>query len=184
MKNDDVALLNDEVEEQIKRATLLYEYAKSQYDNYLNRLQLLEEKGIKVFGSISIVVTALVLIVRYGANLVMQSLHLHFFLSIAIIVSGGLTFVGLCSCWSFVFRSVVLIDKPKMPVQDIEAVFLSNTRPDALFSMSNLYMQACQKIEEIHDEKAFLIGKSFQEMQFTGWCFITFVILIAYLKMG
>lgn len=177
-------LLQEEAEERIERATLLFDYAKEQYNQYLDRLHLLEEKGLKVFGSISVVVTALILIARFGANLILTSIKTHSFLGVAAFVFGVLTFVGLCSCWSFVFRAVVLINKPKMPVQDIDEVFLENTRDDSLFSMSKLYIDAAKKIEEIHDEKAFLIGKSFDEMQFTGWCFVIFVIIIAYIKMG
>lgn len=184
MESNDPDLLKEEAEERIERATLLLDYAKEQYNQYLDRLHLLEEKGLKVFGSISVIVTALILIARFGANLILTSIKTHSYLGVAAFVFGVLTFVGLCSCWSFVFRAVVLINKPKMPVQDIDEVFLENTRDDSQFSMSKLYIDAAKKIEQIHDEKAFLIGKSFDEMQFTGWCFVIFVIIIAYIKMG
>lgn len=184
MEMNEQSFSREDAEERIERATLLLDYSKEQYNQYLDRLHLLEEKGLKVFGSISVVVTALVLIARFGANLILSSIKLHSNLGIAAFVFGVLTFVGLCSCWSFVFRAVVLINKPKMPVKDVEAVFLENTRDDSQFSMSKLYIDAAKNIEEIHDEKAFLIGKSFDEMQFTGWCFVIFVIIIAYIKMG
>ncbi|WP_058708528.1 hypothetical protein [Pantoea stewartii] len=181
----EVLYINQEdTEERIERATLLYSYAKEQYDQYLDRLHLLEEKGLKVFGSISVIFTVLVLIARFGANLILTAIKTHTCMGVAACVFGALTFIGICSCWSFVFRAVVLINKPKMPVEGIQSVFFNNTRDDALYSISSLYIEAAKKIEDIHDDKALLIGKSFSEMQFTGWCFIIFVIIIAYIKMG
>ncbi|CCG87520.1 hypothetical protein [Erwinia piriflorinigrans] len=44
--------------------------------------------------------------------------------------------------------------------------------------------EASGGIENIHDKKAYLIGKSFEEMQFTGWSFVVFVIIVAVLKIG
>lgn len=184
MENEDSTFSQEEIEERIERAKLLYEYSKEQYEQYLNRLRLLEEKGLKVFGTISVIVTALVLIARFGADSILISIKIHPYPGVAALVCGVLTFIGLCSSWSFVFRAVVLINKPKMPVEGIDRVFFLNTRDDSLYSLAQLYIDASKKIEEIHDDKAFLIGKSFEDMEFTGWCFVLFVIIITYIKMG
>lgn len=181
----EIQLLKEEQDERIERAELLYEYQTAQYKDYLDRLHLLEEKGLKVFGSISVVVTALVLIVRFGANVIIKSAENHPALYVFAFVTAGLTFVGLCSSWAFVFRSVVLIDKPKLTVDNgIDEVFMRHTRDQSLVGMADMYAKASKKIEKIHNEKAYLIGKSFEEMQFTGWSFVIFVIIIAFIKIG
>ena len=73
---------------------------------------------------------------------------------------------------------MILINKPKPPVSNgVDVVFMRYNRDESLVSIAARYAEASGEIENIHDEKAYLIGKSFEEMQFTGWSFVVFVIL-------
>jgi len=141
-QNENSNFSQEEVEETIERAKLLYDYFKEPYEQYLERLRLSEEKGLKVFGSISVIVTALILIARFGADLILSAIKNHPYPGVAALVCGAVTFIGLCSSWSFVFRAVVLINQPTMSVEGIDRVIFLNTRDDSLYSMAQLYSDA------------------------------------------
>ncbi len=165
-------------EELLERSKLYFEYQADQYAAALDRIRKLEEKGLKVFASLSVIVTAFILIIRFTAALVLNQKFVV--LNIATCAAGFLTFLCLCSAWSFVFRAVLLKDIPKMPTshQRMESVFLENPRDSTYIGLAKYYAKATLQIEVTHGDKAKLIGFSFREMAFTAWGFLVFVALV------
>lgn len=164
-------------EERIARAKMYYEYQEAQHKSALERMRHLEEKGLKVFGSLSVIVTAFVLLIRFASDFFMT--HKGSVLVSFTIIFGCLTFLSLCSAWSLMFRAVLLVNIPKLPVtpEQMDPIFLDNTRDSSYAGLSKLHAQATQEIELAHGEKAKLVGLSFRDMAFTGWFFLIFVIL-------
>ncbi|MGO2158471.1 MAG: hypothetical protein ACTH5V_22115 [Serratia proteamaculans] len=171
-------LENSIAEELLERSKLYFEYQADQYASALDRIRKLEEKGLKVFASLSVIVTAFILIIRFTAALVLNQKFVV--LNIATCVAGFLTFLFLCSAWSFIFRAVLLKDIPKMPTnhQKMESVFLDNPRDSTYIGLAKHYSKATLQIEATHGDKAKLIGLSFREMAFTAWGFLVFVMLV------
>lgn len=172
-------ILEDAIaEELLERSKLYFEYQADQYAAALDRIRKLEEKGLKVFASLSVIVTAFILIIRFTAMLLLNQKFVV--LNILTCLAGGLTFFCLCSAWSFVFRAVLLKDIPKLPTHHpkMESVFLDNPRDSTYVGLAKHYSRATLKIEATHGEKAKLIGLSFREMAFTAWGFLVFVILV------
>jgi hypothetical protein len=165
-------------EELLERSKLYFEYQADQYAAALDRIRKLEEKGLKVFASLSVIVTAFILIIRFTVTLVLNQKFVV--LNIATGLAGVLTFLCLCSAWSFVFRAVLLKDIPKLPTdhQKMEGVFLDNPRDSTYVGLAKHYAKATSQIETTHGDKAKLIGLSFREMAFTAWAFLVFVVLV------
>ncbi|MFE8049315.1 hypothetical protein [Brenneria goodwinii] len=165
-------------EERIARAKMYYDYQEAQHKSALERMRNLEEKGLKVFASLSVIVTAFVLLIRFMSDFFIT--HKGDVLVIITMIFGGFTFLCLCSAWSFMFRAVLLVNIPKLPVNpdDMDPLFLDNTRDSSYTGLSNLHAQATAEIESAHSQKAKLIGLSFRDMAFTGWSFLFFVILV------
>ncbi|WP_233527540.1 hypothetical protein JEM67_16925 [Serratia sp. PAMC26656] len=172
------SLENDIAVELLERSKLYFEYQETQYAAALDRIRKLEEKGLKVFASLSVIVTAFILIVRFTAALLLNQKFAA--LNMLICIAGFFTFLCLCSAWSFVFRAVLLKDIPKLPTnhQKMESVFLDNPRDSTYVGLAKQYSKATLKIEETQGDKAKLIGLSFREMAFTAWSFLVFVILV------
>lgn len=84
-------ILEDAIaEELLERSKLYFEYQADQYAAALDRIRKLEEKGLKVFASLSVIVTAFILIIRFTAMLLLNQKFVV--LNILTCLAGGLTF--------------------------------------------------------------------------------------------
>lgn len=167
----------DLYEESVERATLLLEYTKDQYDYSLERMRRVEEKGLKLFASVSVITTALVLTLRFvGDEIIKSDLTC---MSVLLLLTGGLTFIFLVFAWVFVFSAVTLKDLPALTTgEDADSFFLSYPRNETIWDTARKYHQAIQKLSEIHNLKALKFNKAVISMRCTALFFVSFVLLI------
>ena len=60
-----IKTIEDQEKELIDKAELLIEHQKEQYESSVERVRRLEDKALKTFGSLNLIITVALLIVRY-----------------------------------------------------------------------------------------------------------------------
>jgi uncharacterized membrane protein len=62
---DNIKTIEEQEKELIDKAELLFEHQKEQYESSVVRVRRLEDKALKTFGSLNLIITVALLIVRY-----------------------------------------------------------------------------------------------------------------------
>lgn len=172
----DAVLTEKEAEqERIERASLILEFSKEQYDYALDRTRKLEDKALKVFSSISIIVTALIFLIRYIAGLFFGAEHDIYFGFTVLTGVTTLTFISIA--WYNVFRAVHLSDIPKLDYgASTDDYVFDNKRDVSIWGLARRYSEATAAIDERHSQKAENVGWAIKFTGFTGLSFILFVV--------
>lgn len=163
--------------ERIKRPEILYHFYQKHYEDSQQRLRAIEDKGVKVFGLLSVMLTAFVVIVRFAAGTLLNTptCVMH----ILIIIAGCLTFISVCGAWSFIFRALIIHPDPAMPVgREFESFILNSDTDSSYWGLSKRYTEAVNDIDVMQAKKSRLINLSFRVIKYSAGSFIIFVILI------
>lgn len=164
-------------EEGVERSSFLHDYTKTQYDYSLERMRRIEDKALKLFASVSIITTALVLTIRVVGDEILTS-DIDCF-TIILLMSGFFTFISLVVAWAFVFSAVTLKDLPSLTTgEEIDEFLLSNPRNETIWDISRKYHDAIGKLSVIHDLKAYRIGLSIHAMWSTAIFFVIFTVAL------
>lgn len=154
----------------------LYEYQKDQFESESGRFNRLEDKAVKYLSSITVAVSAYILLVRWSADKIMPPSG---FLDWLVVISIALTVLSMASAWSFVFRSLKLQDLMKMPVGDeVSELFHDNNRATVYLSLSKRYSEAAKEKERQYNLKLKNVRKGYSDIVFSGWCFLISISLI------
>lgn len=154
----------------------LYEYQKDQFESESVRFNRLEDKAVKYLTSITLAVSAYVLLVRWSVDIIMPPSG---FLDWLVVISIVFTIVSLASSWSFIFRSIKLQDLMKMPVgNEVTELFHDNERATVYLSLSKRYAEAAMEKERQYNLKLKNVRKGYSEIVFSGWCFLISISLI------
>lgn len=171
-----------EHEERIARTTLLYQYKTDRYQDATDTLKSLEGNALKLFSSLSILVTAFILIIRYNTDVLLHTGHS--LTQATALTAAGVTFITLCSSWRYVFGAVVSGGRAKFPLADVDNYFEKGDRCSTLFSMVDWYSLSLSNVQNQYNLKSLLIEKAFNDMKFTGCGFIIFVISVFLLNIN
>ncbi|NQS80543.1 hypothetical protein [Pantoea agglomerans] len=177
---DQVDLDNKNEEERIERAKLILDFSKEQYDYALDRTKSIEDKALKVFSTVSVIVTAYIFLVRYVGTIVLKAAHSWvYYLAIS---TGALTLVAISVAWVFVFRSVRLKD---IPIQEYgpatDDYVFDNKRDVSTWGLARRYSEAAASVDKRHTRKAKFVGLSIVFTGATGLFFIIFVLSCLYM---
>lgn len=154
----------------------LYEYQKDQFESESERFNRLEDKAVKYLTSITVAVSAYVLLVRWCADKIIPPSGLMDWL---VVISVVFTIVAMASSWSFIFRSIKLQDLMKMPAGDqVSELFHNNERASIYLSLSKRYSEAAKEKERQYSLKLKNVRKGYSEIVFSGWCFLISVSLM------
>lgn len=153
----------------------LYEYQKNQFEFESERFNRLEDKAVKYLGSITVAVSAYVLLVRWCVD---KIIPLSGVLDWMVVVSIVITILSMVSAWSFIFRSIKLQDLMKMPIEGVSELFHNNERGTVYLSLSKRYSEASKEKEKQYDLKLVNVRKGYSEIIFSGWSFIVSIFLI------
>lgn len=177
---DQVTTESQDEEERIERAKLILDFSKEQYDYALGRTSSIEEKALKVFSTVSVVVTAYIFLVRYVGTIILQADHSWVYYTA--ITSGFLTLIAISMAWLFVFRSVLLKDIPipEYGSATDEYIF-DNQRDISTWGLARRYSEAAARVDERHTQKAKFVGLSIACTGITGLFFIVFVVSCLYM---
>lgn len=154
----------------------LYEYHKDQFNSECSRFDRLEDKAVKYLGAITVAISAYVLLVRWSADKVIPP---NDFISCLTTISIGITFIAMASAWGFIFKSIQLQDLMKMPHGNtINEYFHNNSQETVLIGLSKKYSEATSAKEKQYKLKLFNVKKGYENIVFSGWCFLVSVTLI------
>ncbi|ANV92245.1 TPA: hypothetical protein ACSW2J_004298 [Escherichia coli] len=165
----------DDQKEWIERAKFVFDYQQKQYEFALTSLRRLEDKATKIFGSINVILTISMLIVRYWDSYIFVSEitppRVLCWLSLA------LFFVFFLISWGFVF-SAMQPREGMRPATDASIIdfFMGNPRQNSMSSFASSYTDFIDKLDEVHKEKVAVIQKGSEAMLFGAWSFIIFLI--------
>lgn len=102
-------------------------------------------------------------------------------INLILLFCGGATFIALVVAWGFVFSAVTLKDLPVLQTGEESAKYILTTpRNETLWNASEKYHQALEKVNAIHDKKAYRINISIRSM----WCIAVFFCAICYTYRG
>lgn len=172
----------EQEKELIERAELLYEHQKKQYELATDGIRRLEDKAMKTFSAISIIITIALLIVRYWWTDIFpektEPLHLLCWAFLAFFL------VMFCISWGFTFSAMQLIDveKPSSDAVSLESFFMDSKRYNSLTSYAREYSRLTEVVDAGHLAKAKLINHCFEAMCFGAWSFVVFVITVVIIK--
>ena len=154
----------------------LFEYMEKQYSEERDRSGKLEDKAVKYLASITIAISAFVFLIRY---VITEVLPPSGFTSWLVLISMAFTLLGLVSAWSMVFRSIKLQDVAKMPHgEDVIEMFNSKNLESIRLALAKRYSEAAKIREREYLNKLEYVKKAYSEIVFTGYCFLTFVVML------
>jgi uncharacterized membrane protein YkvA (DUF1232 family) len=154
----------------------LYDYQKDQFESESGRFNRLEDKAVRYLTSITVAVSAYILLVRWSADKIIPPSG---FLDWLVVISIVFTIISMASSWSFIFRSIKLQDLMKMPAgNEVSDLFHENERATVYLSLSRRYSEAAKEKERQYNLKLKNVRKGYSEIVFSGWCFLISISLI------
>ncbi|MEG5642253.1 hypothetical protein UXP00_03395 [Enterobacter asburiae] len=169
-------------DELIERAELLFEHQKKQYEIASEGVRRLEDKAMKTFSAISVIITIALLVVRNwwadifpeksGLSHVVCWMFLVFFLSMFFI------------SWGFTFSAMQLqdVERPASDADSLESFYMHQKRYNTLAAYAREYARLTDVVDLVHLSKAKLIRNCFEAMHFGAWSFVFFLITLVIIK--
>jgi hypothetical protein len=180
MNTEDV---NEQKKELVERAEILFDFQKEQYEMATDGLRRLEDKAMRTFSSLSIVITATLLIIRYWWTDIFSGKHdpLHYFcwfFLFSFIIASMIS-------WGFNFSAMQLKDfnRPSSDPNKMEDFFMNNERYNSLSAYAKEYSKLTSMIDSHHAEKAKKINFCFEAIHYSAWMFIFFLISFILIKL-
>jgi hypothetical protein len=185
MTNEGTTLSRDEQEKElIERAEIIFDHQKQQYSLAIDGLRRLEDKAMKLFSALSIIITLAMLIVRnWWADIFPdQTGIMHYLCWFSL---GLFIFLSLVS-WGFTFSAMQPkeFERPSSDADELEDFFMSNPRYNSLSSYAREFSRLTSTVDENHVEKVKMIKNCSEAMLFGAWAFVSFIITFFLLKLG
>ena len=177
-----IKTIEDQEKELIDKAKLLIEHQKEQYESSVERVRRLEDKALKTFGSLNLIITVALLIVRYWWVDIFPGKYtpLHAFCWLSLSVFMVMYFIS----WGFSFSAMQLKDLecPSSDAQDMEMFYMGNKIYNSLSSYAKEYSRLAGVVDNIHKDKIRLINNCFEAMLIGAWSFTAFLISVVIIK--
>lgn len=177
-------LIKDQEDELTEKAELLIKHQKEQYESSVERIRRLEDKALKTFGSLSIVITVALLVVRYWWKDIFPEHYtpLHAFCWFFLIVFISTCFIS----WGFAFSAMQLQDLecPSSDATEIERFYMGNKIYNSLSAYAKEYSRLTGVVDKKHIEKSKVINFCFESMLYSAWSFVFFLILVVIIKLN
>ncbi|MFE8662628.1 hypothetical protein [Serratia nevei] len=172
----------EQEKELAERAKLLIEHQEKQYNAALSGIVGLENKAIKIFGALNVIITVALLIIRYWWDDIFPE-HFSSLNYVCVTVLFAF-FVFSFVSWGFIFAAMQLNDRER-PSSSEEMVdfYMNRPRYNSLSSYSREYSRLTALLGDIHDEKARLINNCSESMLYSAWAFVVFFIIVFILKL-
>jgi len=183
-KNENLENKKLKEEELIKKAEVVYEHQKKQYELSVDGLRRLEDKAMKIFSVLSVVITVTLLIIRYWwADLFPEKaspLHVLCWIELLIFI-----FMAMVS-WGFTFSAMQPKDfeRPSSDADEVEQLFMNHPRYNSLTSYAREYARLTGTVDRNHIEKVKLIMHCSEAMLYGAWVFVSFIISFSIVKLG
>ena len=179
---DVVNEVDKQEEELIERAELLFEHQKTQYEIASDGVRRLEDKAMKTFGAISVIITIALLVVRYWWNDIFpqKSDVLHVVCWGFLVFFLGMFFIS----WGFTFSAMQLqdVERPSSDADSLESFYMHQKRYNSLTAYAREYSRLTDVVDLGHLTKAKLIRNCFEAMHFGAWSFVCFLLTVVVIK--
>ncbi|MFW1761034.1 hypothetical protein [Acinetobacter calcoaceticus] len=160
----------------------LYEYQKAQFDDEKTRYSKLEDKATKYLTSLTVVISAYVLLVSKFIETGKTNFCLTYSLIIFFII---LTFLSFCSAWFFIFKSLKLQEVKKMPSDhQLIEFFLDNELPTVHWDLAEKYDEVIKWYRNKNHDKTRLMQQGYNEIIHSGLFFIISLFFIFLIKVA
>lgn len=154
----------------MEKKEFLYQYARDAFNSELDRFKSAEEKAAKFITLLSIAIVA------YGASLkVFAEAYMppKTILEWVLFMVVGFTLLALASSWSLLFRSLNMIQMPRMPLTDKT---FENFRHLELDNLQHDLAQTCRKGLDLAranvDCKFSLLKLAYRDITLSAWLII------------
>ncbi|VUS53685.1 hypothetical protein [Klebsiella spallanzanii] len=177
-----IKTIEEQEKELIDKAELLFEHQKEQYESSVVRVRRLEDKALKTFGSLNLIITVALLIVRYWWVDIFPGKYtpLHAFCWVSLSAFIIMCFIS----WGFSFSAMQLKDWecPSSDPQRMEVFYMDNKIYNSLSAYAKEYSRLAGVVGNIHEDKTRLINNCFESMLFGAWAFTVFLISVVIIK--
>jgi len=160
----------------IDKYKVLFEYMKGEYSDESDRYRRLEDKAIKYLSSITIAVSAFVILLRWSLSEVIFN---EGCLSNLIIIVSIITLISLSYSWYFLFVSIKLQTLYKMPIGDgVVTLFKKNKLDSVYLALSKRYSEGAEKRYKEYSHKLNNVQNGYKGILFSAVSFIVFIVLL------
>lgn len=163
-----------------ERYKALYDYQEKQFNYAKERYFKLEEKSFRYLTFLTIVISVYTLVLKSSFEIEHHYSFSLYILNFLLILS----IVSLSSAWSFIFRSLKLMNIP-VPAYDEKLIdfFRDTEHLESVYQdRAKKFHLAIKDFEIVNKEKINLIEKAYSEISFGIWCFVIFISLLLILK--
>ena len=154
----------------------LFEYMKDAFLEESGRYKKLEDKAIKYLSSITIAVSAFVLLLRWSLG---ELIPASGCLDYLVIIISFITLLSLSYSWYFLFLSIKLQTVFKMPSgNEVTEMFKKNKLESVYLALAKRYSEATEKKSKEYMNKLKNVQRGYKGVLFAGVSFIVFVLLL------
>lgn len=154
----------------------LFEYMKDAFSEESDRYKRLEEKAIKYLSSITIAVTAFVLLLRWSLDKLIPA---NSCMDYVVIILSIITLLSLSYSWYYLFISIKLQTLNKMPSgNDVIEMFKKNKIESVHLALAKRYSEGTEKRASEYMNKLNNLQKGYSGVLFSGVSFMVYVFLL------
>lgn len=175
LDDSDAEILKAKEEETIERAKLLYDYQLAQYELAVTSIRRLEDKATKIFGVLSVIITAVLLIIRYWWEDLFKAgqapLQYICWMALFAVILFSLM------AWGFTFSAMQTNNFEKPPSSNVMLdFFLDKKRYQSMTLAAKTFSRLTDEVDGFHARKASSINNCSECMLFGAWSFVIFLI--------
>lgn len=166
-----------------ERYKALYEYQKIQFDDKRNHYYKLEDKSSKYLTFLTIFTPIYVFTFTFIFKDLDFCKSIIIFSLAAFLVTFSL--ICFCSAWSYIFRSLKLMDIPEMPSDIKHIKMYDDYILESIYChKADLYREAIEQYKISNDEKIRLINLAYKDIAFGSASFMISIVLLLIIKMA
>lgn len=160
----------------------LYEYQKLQFEDEKGQYFKLEDKASKYLSFLTIFITVYVFVFTNFIKNITE--NINFILYIIIIFCFFSSILLFCSAWSFIFRTMKLMDIPKLTSNnELIEFFLDNDLESVYWDRAEKYSEAIQLYSAANNQKIKFMNIAYNEITFGSWLFVISICLLLIIKL-
>lgn len=155
---------------------LLYNYSRQSFESELQRFKNIEDKASKFISLLSIAIVGYTAIIQAYAKLFFPPDNI---ISWACLIFIAFTYITLISAWSLLFRTLKLMEMPRLPLNDsmIEH-FKEYDLPTVHYTLSITCKDSLNLARKSISDKSDLLMKAYRDITFSAWLISISLILL------
>ena len=153
----------------------LYHYARSSFDDELQRFKNIEDKASKYISLFSILIVGFTALIRFSGSSLFPATNILDWITVIVVL---ITYISFISSWSFLFRALKFTDMPRLPLDD---AFLDDYRskdlPTNQYGLTVTCKEALHLAREANTKKSKFLIKAHSEISISV-CFLSLSLIL------